>query len=109
MSLRKRLYHVYEFWGHQDGERVCLYVGMTNSLGRRFAEHRAIQPWWSQADTIRVTPCADFLSAEELEQDSIFLLRPVHNSMWNPDYDESLRDRPHFKALAALVAREAAA
>ena len=67
---------VYVYWSDQ----VCIYVGQTDNLSRRDAEHRADDPWWRPDLDLRII--ADGLGPDEVnrvEARAIALLAPVFN------------------------------
>jgi hypothetical protein len=74
---------VYRFY---DDEEQLLYVGCTNNVGRRMAEHfpPQCQPGGWHAEVARVemsTPCPDRRSAVEAESRAILIEGPLYNDL----------------------------
>ena len=42
---------LYRIWGNAD---LLLYIGVSNSFGRRWAEHAKTQPWWDEKRRLTV-------------------------------------------------------
>ncbi|QLQ11123.1 MAG: GIY-YIG nuclease family protein [Nocardioidaceae bacterium] len=73
---------VYSLW---SGD-ACLYVGITNNLKRRLAQHRSGQPWWPEVDRIVSDKVIGRVPAMEFEAHDIRKYRPKYNIAHNPDH-----------------------
>lgn len=69
--------HVLYRFFDQDGD--LLYVGITNNPGRRWSQHRADKPWWSEVHHIEMEHHADRESVLRAEATAIRAERPRHN------------------------------
>lgn len=83
------LYRVY------DAAEVLLYVGITNDLARRFADHAVEQPWW-----LAVVDCKIefFPDREALELAEVFAIRTEH-----PLHNVRHTERDHSRPRAICV------
>lgn len=69
-------HYVYQFWAGD----VCVYVGMTANLGRRWMEHQAGSPWFEDDVThITATRYRGRARAQDAELALIHQLQPLHN------------------------------
>jgi len=68
---------VYRFF---DALGVLLYVGITQNFGRRYADHEAQDPWWSQVARTTIDIYASWDQASQVETIARFTERPVYNS-----------------------------
>lgn len=73
---------LYRFY-NESGQ--LLYVGVTNSCSRRWAEHAEVQPWWDQVATIRIERYPDRDAVLRAERWAIHAQRPRHNQR-GPSY-----------------------
>jgi predicted GIY-YIG superfamily endonuclease len=62
---------------------VLLYVGVTNDAGRRWREHAASKPWWSEVANVTVEHHPNRRSVELAERLAIITERPIHNLIHN--------------------------
>lgn len=71
---------------------ALLYIGITDSISRRLAQHRADKPWWGEVVTIKVErfPTREDLTRAEL--DAIARERPKYN-IANSFKPETIRPR----------------
>ena len=76
---------LYRLYG-RDG--VLLYVGVTDDLGRRFADHSRDKSWWRHVAGKMVWFYDDRGEAEEAETAAISGEDPVHNVRGTPRYAE---------------------
>lgn len=63
----------------RDFSERLLYIGITNSVELRWAQHRAAKPWWKDAviREVRYYPTRELLEAAE--KAAIKRERPIHN------------------------------
>lgn len=57
----------------------CLYVGITEDLDRRLAQHQSDKPWWPQVDRIEHETFRGRAAAMDAETFLIRALNPEHN------------------------------
>jgi len=65
---------------------VCrnpVYVGMTNDVSRRLAQHKKLKAWWPLVDHIIVDRCDSKDEARELEERFIHRMQPLFNVVSN--------------------------
>lgn len=62
-----------------DAEGALLYVGITGRGPRRWVEHAAEKPWWSEVARTSTTHYATRSAALQAETDAIRSERPRHN------------------------------
>lgn len=67
---------LYRFY---DGIDRLLYVGITNNLITRWADHRAEKPWWPQVSKRTVVLYGSRGEAEDAEKTAIRMEQPIHN------------------------------
>lgn len=67
---------VYFMWSR---DWRLLYVGVTDSPVRRFAEHRRRKPWWHQVHHVEVEQYPSRRRALRRETEAIAGWRPLHN------------------------------
>lgn len=67
---------LYRFY---DAADQLIYIGVTDSPMRRFAEHGADRPWWQQATTIRLEHFPTREQAEQAEREAIRTEYPPAN------------------------------
>jgi len=60
-----------------------LYVGITNDVKARFANHASLQPWWLDVATCRTEFFPTREALERGERAAIKAERPRHNTMYN--------------------------
>lgn len=65
----------------RDDRGKVLYVGMTGSPRRRFAEHRRRSAWWKEVASASLRPFATRSEARAAEHKEIGRLDPEHNVM----------------------------
>jgi len=83
-----------------DRDDVVLYVGVTNSLFARMAQHRRSSPWWTSAVRIDWTIYDNRVEAETAERTAIHL----HSPHWNiVDHPRGLLDPIERDRLADLA------
>ena len=63
-----------------DGSGQALYVGSTNNIERRIAEHAATKPWWGQVSSVEVYPQIDRRAAFDIERGLIQAINPPFNT-----------------------------
>lgn len=73
---------------------ALLYVGITNNLEARFAQHAADKDWWSAVRRIEVHWYATRREALEAEWMAIKTEGPIHNKQHNPNYRGHLYSPP---------------
>jgi transcriptional regulator with XRE-family HTH domain/predicted GIY-YIG superfamily endonuclease len=64
-----------------DAEDALLYIGISNSFGRRWTEHAKVQPWWPLRRKQIVTWCDSRKDAEDAEEAAIQAEAPRYNVM----------------------------
>jgi len=74
------LYRIYE--GRRG--RLLLYIGITNSLPRRVAEHQADKDWFPETGRIAFETYPDRKAVSAAEKKAIRSERPRHNVTHNP-------------------------
>ena len=62
-----------------DKEQNVLYVGKTNDLKRRFAEHMANQEWYYEIDSMYYAICRDSFEQSTYEKYYIIKSNPKYN------------------------------
>lgn len=85
-TVRHILYRVF------DATEALLYVGITNDLARRFADHAQEQPWWLDVADCRTEFFPDRVALEAAEMLAIQIEHPRHNVQHTPR-DRSVRPR----------------
>lgn len=80
---------VYRFYS-RSGE--LLYVGLTDSPERRFAQHRLTQEWWGDVQTVELEWHPARSDAFKAETAAIKTESPLHNVKLTP---RSARERPY--------------
>lgn len=78
---------LYRFY---DADKTLLYIGITNSIGRRFDQHSADKPWYAKTSYTTIEHYPSRAIALEAEKAAIKAERPVHNVQHN--------DRPKLAA-----------
>lgn len=58
---------------------TLLYVGVTNDPIRRWKQHAAERPWWSEVDHLALVPFGSAASARYMERQIIRSERPLYN------------------------------
>lgn len=77
---REHHWYVYELWsGSVFDDSGPLYVGRTNSIPRRLAEHRASKRWWPEVGQITVSTYITLGLAVQHEDDLIDTWQPRYN------------------------------
>ena len=72
---------LYRIWGNAD---LLLYIGVSNSFGRRWAEHAKTQPWWDEKRRLTVDGWFDSREdAEAAEAAAIRVEGPKYNKRHN--------------------------
>ena len=66
-----------------DAEGVLLYVGVTNSLSKRWSQHEKTKPWFGEVAVITRSLYPDKRSAYEAEVRAIISESPIHNIAHN--------------------------
>jgi excinuclease UvrABC nuclease subunit len=74
---RRHAHYVYEAWHGDD----CIYVGLTDSFGRRFTQHMTQSDWWGRATHFKIEVVRDREEALDLEEHLIGKYQPLYN--WN--------------------------
>ncbi|HXJ63028.1 MAG TPA: GIY-YIG nuclease family protein [Actinomycetota bacterium] len=72
--------HVYHFY---DRQGRLLYVGITNDLKRRWAQHEADKPWWHLVARKESVQYPTREEAERVEEHQIRTHRPMFNRAMN--------------------------
>ncbi len=67
---------LYRFY---DENGALLYVGITNSINRRFIQHAGEKPWWSDIVDCRIAFYPDRASLARAETDAIKYEGPRYN------------------------------
>lgn len=67
---------LYRFY---DDGGALLYVGITNSIPRRFAVHSSEKPWWPEVVDCRIAFYPDRASLARAEEDAIRYEKPRYN------------------------------
>lgn len=67
---------LYRFY---DETGALLYVGITNSINRRFIKHAGDKPWWPDVVDCRIAFYPDRAALARAEGDAIRYERPLHN------------------------------
>lgn len=75
------IYHAMPFtvYRQYDSDGVLLYVGCTDNLDRRTAEHRRNSPWWSQVGRIESELLPNHAAARAEEWRLIKTADPLYN------------------------------
>ena len=94
---------LYQGWKGWGPFRQYLYVGITNSPGRRMREHRARSDWMLEARTIRLTRYPDRRSVLEAEKLKIQTKRPLYNVQHNRHEVEVTVSAEDMAAVGAAV------
>jgi excinuclease UvrABC nuclease subunit len=76
-----------------DRRRRLLYVGITNSLKHRFAQHASDKPWWREVSSRTVRWHGTRREALEAEWRAIKTEAPIHNVQHNDNYRRGTRVR----------------
>lgn len=88
---------------------TLLYVGITDRLIQRFADHRHHSRWWPEVAGKAVTRYAARAEAEGAERAAIRDEDPVHNILGTPRHGEAIaaaRKRSPALARKRAVARD---
>jgi len=80
MSVIGGATHVYHFYDRQGN---LLYVGITNDLQRRWAQHEADKPWWHLVARKESVQYPTREEAAKVEAHQIRRLRPMYNRAMN--------------------------
>lgn len=62
-----------------DAADRLLYVGISNQIGLRLAQHEKDKSWWDNTARITVQRCPDRTTALAIETDAIRNENPLHN------------------------------
>jgi predicted GIY-YIG superfamily endonuclease len=71
-----------------------LYIGISNNLKVRFAEHAADKHWWPEVARKTAEWHATWEGADEAETLAIRAEKPIHNKRKNPSYRVRQRSVP---------------
>jgi predicted GIY-YIG superfamily endonuclease len=98
---------VYRFY---DGEERLLYVGITFSLGLRFAQHERGSEWWRHQRSVKVVWRESRTLAAAEERAALRSEKPIHNkSGTRPQRTKRVRlDEKARRAIATEVRAEVA-
>lgn len=71
---------LYRLFGEGD---VLLYIGISNSFGRRWHQHEQAKPWWHKVRRQTIDWCPSREEAEAAEEAAIKAERPRYNVVHN--------------------------
>ena len=79
-TLKREPTHVYYFY---DVQGNLLYVGITNDIKRRWAQHAEDKPWWHLVARKEKVLYSTRQEAERVEAHQIRTHRPMYNRAMN--------------------------
>jgi ribosome-binding protein aMBF1 (putative translation factor) len=88
---------LYRPFGDDD---ALLYIGISETFGRRWTQHAQVQPWWPEVRRQAIDWLSDRDSAEDAEREAIKVERPRYNILHNQENPE------RYDPAASAVARE---
>lgn len=74
---------------------VLLYVGITDSLDDRLAQHRMEKGWWPEVTQVTTHEFGSRLAALNAEAKAIFWEEPRYNVLGSPRYDADWEAKYH--------------
>lgn len=99
--MAEQVHHVYSIFS-AAGE--LLYVGMTQDIKKRIAEHRRSKDWYAEAESIMAFEFPDRATAAAAEAEAISELQPIHNQRLREPRVE-IRTSPFDLAVSAELRR----
>jgi ribosome-binding protein aMBF1 (putative translation factor) len=92
---------LYRLFGDDD---ALLYIGISETFGRRWQEHARSQPWWPEVRRQSLDWHPDRQSAEDAEEKAVKDEHPRYNVTYNLG-DSGTRSRPLEPRVHAILLR----